>query len=66
MAYIDANLSRTPNDRKIIYDYTFLFSSSLISWTNKKKQSIPLSIVEEKYMVASSTYTQAISMAQLF
>ena len=55
--YSDANLARNADDRKSMSGGCLYVGNNLVSWMSRKQNSISLSTVEAKYIVASSCYT---------
>ena len=56
IGYLDANLASSRTDMKSILGGCQFLSHSLVSWQCKKQNSVALSIVEAKYIVARSCY----------
>jgi len=57
VAYSDVDWARCVDDRKSTNGGAFFLGDNLVSWHNKKQESVSLSTIEEKYMVATSCFT---------
>ena len=65
-AYTNADWAGSVDDRKSTNGGAFYTDSKLVSWFNKKKNSISLSTGEVEYVAAASCYTQLLWMMQNF
>eukprot|EP00253_Pinus_taeda_P028408 PITA_28408 len=63
-AYTDVDWAGSVDDRKGTSGGAFFMGSRLVSWFNKKQNSITLSTAEAEYVAAASCYTQLIWMMQ--
>eukprot|EP00253_Pinus_taeda_P035711 PITA_35711 len=63
-AYTDTDCVGSMDDRKSTSGGAFFMGPRLVSWFNKKQNSIALSIAKEKYVVAASCCTQLLWMMQ--
>jgi hypothetical protein len=60
IAYTNAEWACSIDDRKITSGGAFFLGIFLVSWINKKKSYISLSIAEEKYIAATSCCMQVL------
>ena len=63
--YSDANWVRNANDKKSTSGGCFYVDNNLISWMNKKQNSISLSTAKAEYIVVGSCCTQLLWMQKL-
>lgn len=59
-AYIDNDWAGNIDGRKSTLGTTLFLGNCLVSWVNKKEDSISLSIVEEKYIAAATCCSRII------
>lgn len=64
IAYIDVDWPGCIDDRKSTSGGTFFLGGRLVSWHSKKQESISLSTIEAKYIVATFFHKQVLWMIQ--
>ena len=62
--YTDADWASYVDDKKSTSGGAFYFGKSLVAWLSKKKTSISVSTLEEKYIAAATCCTQVMWMKQ--
>ena len=65
VGYYDAGWAGCSDDRKNTLEWCFFLGNNLISWFNKKQNSISLSKSEVEYIVVGSARSQLIWMKQM-
>jgi hypothetical protein len=63
--YINSNWVGNTTNKKITSRCSFILGSTMISWFSRKQNSMALSSIEEKYMVASVVGYEAIWIHKL-
>ena len=63
--YSDIDQARNANDRKSTSGGCFYVGNNLVSWMNRKQNSISLSTIEAEYIATSSCCTQLLWMQKL-
>ena len=65
VGYTDANWGGDRDDRKSTIGYIFMYGATPISWSSKKQSIVALSTCEAKYVPATMSACQAVSLDTL-
>eukprot|EP00253_Pinus_taeda_P027690 PITA_27690 len=63
--FTDADWAGSPTNRKSTSGWVFSIGSTIVSWYNRKKRFVALSLAEAEYMAANLTACEAIWMRKI-